>query len=115
MKASLEYLENYTGTRKIAVLGDMFELGENSLKLHMDVLEYALESNIDKIVVTGENMNKAAKRIDDNRIIAFDNKEEIIQNIAEILCRNSIIAIKASRGMKFENITEKILAKYNVL
>ena len=115
MKSLINTVSKANVSNKIMILGDMFELGENSLKLHMDVLEYALESNIDKIVVTGENMNKAAKRIDDNRIIAFDNKEEIIQNIAEILCRNSIIAIKASRGMKFENITEKILAKYNVL
>ena len=37
MKASIEFLKNYTGTRKIAVLGDMFELGEYSKELHEKV------------------------------------------------------------------------------
>ena len=53
MKASLEFLGKHTGVRKIAVLGDMFELGEFSEKLHKKVGEEVAKRNIDILICAG--------------------------------------------------------------
>ena len=47
MKASLEFLAAYAGERKIAVLGDMFELGEYAVDLHREVGKEVAQKNID--------------------------------------------------------------------
>ena len=55
MKMSIEYLSNYEGKRKIAVLGDMFELGEHAKELHEKVGEEIAKNNIDILICSGEN------------------------------------------------------------
>lgn len=115
MKSLINTVKEADTKSKMLVLGDMFELGEQSDELHIQVLEYAVKSGIDKIFVTGENMNKAANALKDGSISCFETKEELINNLDKIIVPYSIVGIKASRGMKFENITEKILEKYRVL
>ena len=61
MKASLEFLQNYTGTRKIAVLGDMFELGEFSTELHRKVGKEVVNNNIDILLNRINTINKILK------------------------------------------------------
>lgn len=115
MKSLINTVKKADVENKILILGDMFELGENSINLHKEVLEYAINCGITKVVVTGENMKEAASCLNSNVITAFDLKEILINNLEKIVIPGSIVAIKASRGMKFENITEKILEKYEVL
>lgn len=115
MKSLIDTVKKADKENKILILGDMFELGEDSFKLHKEVLEYGINAGATKIIVTGENMKQAANMLQKDVIKAYKDKEELIDNVAEIVEHNSIIAIKASRGMKFENITEKILEKYVVL
>lgn len=115
MKSLINTVKKADKENKILILGDMFELGEKSKELHTQVLEYAIENGIDKIFVTGENMKEAARVLQNSSVMCFENKEELINSLQDIVVSNSIIAVKASRGMKFENITEKILEKYIVL
>ncbi len=115
MKSLIDTVKRGNKENKILILGDMFELGENSIELHKQVLEYAINARATKIVVTGENMKKAANEMKNDVIMVYDNKEELIEDIDKIIEKNSIVALKASRGMKFENITEKILEKYKAL
>ena len=115
MKSLIDTVKKADVKNKILILGDMFELGENSIELHKQVLEYAINSNITKIVVAGENMKQAAITLDTSIIIIRESKEMLINDIESIILKDGIVAIKASRGMKFEKITEKILEKYDVL
>jgi len=115
MKSLIDTVKSGNKENKILILGDMFELGENSIDLHKQVLEYGINAGVSKIVVTGENMKRAVNEMQSNLIKAYNNKEELINYLDEIIEKNSIVAIKASRGMKFENITEKILEKYKAL
>ena len=115
MKSLIDTVKNADKENKILILGDMFELGENSLELHKQVLQYAIDCKITNIVVTGDNMKQAASMMQKDEITIFTDKTSLIENIEKIVESNSIIAIKASRGMKFENMTEKILEKYIVL
>lgn len=115
MKSLINTVKKADVENKILILGDMFELGKNSLKLHGEVLEYAINCGITKVLVTGENMKEAANRLNNSVITSFDSKEALINSLEETVTPNSIVALKASRGMKFENITEKVLEKYTVL
>ena len=115
MKSLIDTVKKSDSKNKILILGDMFELGENSIKLHEEILYYAIKAGITRIVVTGENMKEAATNINNDIIEVFDTKEELINNIENRISADSIVAIKASRGMKFENITEKILEIYDAL
>ena len=116
MKSLIDTVKKADVQNKILILGDMFELGENSLKLHEEVLQYAIDNGINIISTLGENMQEAAFGVNIKgsgaHIWWHADKDELFKKIDEIVIPNSIVAIKASRGMKFENITEKILEKY---
>jgi len=115
MKSLIDTVKKADTENKILIIGDMLELGDQSIKLHADVLQYALDNGITKIFVTGDNMKLACQMLKDTNIVQYETKEDLIQDIEQIVVKNSIIAIKASRGMKFENITKEILEKYIVL
>lgn len=109
MKSLIDTVKKADIENKILILGDMFELGEDSIKLHVEVLEHAINSGINKIIVTGNNMKQACSVLSNSPVVCYEDKQQLIENIKELICSNSIVAIKASRGMKFENITEKVL------
>ncbi len=97
--------------KKIAVIGDMFELGQLSEELHSKLGEYISQSNIDIVVGTGElikwslnNINKTKKTVK-----YFKDKSKIIEFLKKTISESDLLLIKASRGMKFEEITEGIL------
>lgn len=114
MQASLKYLSRLKSDRKIAVLGDMFELGEYSKQLHEKVGEEVVKNNIDVLICTGDSAKsivEIAKRngMSKNNIYYFENKNEIEKFIKQIWKKGDVILFKASNGMKFFEIVEKLL------
>ena len=111
MKASLKYLSKFKENRKIAVLGDMLELGEYSQKLHEQVGEEVYQNKIDILMCSGENAKyivKKAKEVGMKNIYYFETKEEITNKLKEIAKSGDIILFKASNGMRFFDIAENI-------
>ena len=111
MKASLEYLGNYTATRRIAVLGEMFELGEFAEELHKKVGEEVAKNNIDILICSGENSKyiiETAKLNKDIQIFFINNNEEIVEKLKEELQNGDVVLVKASNGMKFFEICQKL-------
>lgn len=111
MKASLEYLENYDGIRKIAVLGDMFELGEFSEELHRNVGKEVAKRNIDILICSGKNSKYIIEEAEKNPKIKtyyFNNNEQIVEKISQESRNGDIILVKASNGMKFFEICQKV-------
>lgn len=111
MKASLEFLEKYTGTRKIAVLGDMFELGEYSEELHRKVGKEVAEKDIDILICAGEASKFIITEAERNAKIKtyyFNNNEEIVEKLSQELKNGDVILVKASNGMKFFEICQKL-------
>lgn len=108
MKAALEYLRNIGGRRRIAILGDMLELGDFSEKIHSDVGSEVYD--IDLLITVGKESKNIAKnaRISGDKIFSFDNNDDAIEKISNIISENDLILVKASNGMKFSNIVEKI-------
>ena len=106
MKYALEYLNNIKGTRKIAILGDMLELGEFSEKLHEKVGE---EVKADILITVGneaKNIAKAAKNV--KEIYIYNNNKEAANKIKNIMKNGDVILLKASNGMKFGEILQEI-------
>ena len=111
MKASLEFLQNYTGARKIAVLGDMFELGEFSEELHKKVGEEVARRNIDILICSGENSKYIIQEAENNiktQTYYINNNEEIVEKLCQELKNGDIVLVKASNGMKFFEICQKL-------
>lgn len=111
MKASIESLAKMDGNRKIAILGDMLELGEFSKKLHSDIGEEVYNNNIDILFIVGEeskNIAESAKKkgMKKNNIFVLNNNEEVINLIAKIKEKGDCILIKASNGMHFKEIVD---------
>ena len=111
MRASIEFLANHTGTRKIAVLGDMFELGKYSEELHRNVGKEVASHDIDVLICAGENSKYIIEEAQKNKKIEtfyFHNNEEIVEKLTQELREGDIVLVKASNGMKFFEICQKL-------
>lgn len=107
MKASLDVLATALG-RKVAILGDMGELGANERALHYTVGEHAAKKNIDLLLCVGtlsEEIAKGAKAKNPSmNACVFTTKEELLEKLPELLLKGDSILIKASHFMQFEKI-----------
>ena len=106
MKAALDVLKNYTGNRKVAILGTMNELGDEAPKAHEGVGEYA-KNKADILIVVGEYSDNYKKGYG-NDVIIYNNKEQPISNLKDVITLGDIILVKASRGKKFEEIVKML-------
>ena len=113
MAASLKYLASLENKRKIAVLGDMFELGDYSEELHKKVGQEVAKNKIDILICAGENAkhiyDEAIKGgIDPEKAHYFKEKEDIIEFVKPLINSQDVILFKASNGMKFFNLVEEL-------
>lgn len=107
MKAAIEYLEKIEGKRKIAVLGDMKELGEYSESLHRKVGEEV--KDIDILITIGELAKCIEETADVREMLHFDNNESALEYFKKIMKKDDIILLKASNSMKFGDIAKELI------
>ena len=112
MKASINYLANLSNPRKIAFLGDMFELGEFSDKLHKKVGAIIEENKIDILICAGKNAKciyqgafEAGKT---ENVYYFEEKDEAFKFLTSHFKTGDAVLFKASNGMKFYDLVEKL-------
>lgn len=113
MKAAIEYLSDLKDGKKIAVLGDILELGKFGKEIHEKVGEEVYKSKIDILITVGELAKYIAETAEklgmkQDRIFVYDTKEDAIEKLKEIIETKDYILIKASNGMKFEEIVSAI-------
>ncbi len=101
MKASLDVL-NLADTRKVAILGDMFELGENEVELHKGIGEHLENTDIDLIICVGKLSHNIKPH--NKTVHYFNNLEELFTKINELIMERDTVLIKASHGMEFNKI-----------
>ncbi|MEG1819315.1 MAG: UDP-N-acetylmuramoyl-tripeptide--D-alanyl-D-alanine ligase [Oscillospiraceae bacterium] len=114
VKASLSTLHDMGSGRKIAVLGDMFELGSISNQAHYDSGLEAAKNEVDILFAFGEmskNTVKAAKKNGIKKAQGFTDKSKMIKVLEETLKENDTVLFKASRGMALEEVIEAIYDK----
>ena len=108
MKASIEYLAKTKGKRKIAILGDMLELGEFSEELHKKVGEVVSENNIDILITVGEMGRVISNTAHANgtKVYQCKDNEEAVSITKNLLQESDIVLVKASNGMRFIHIVD---------
>lgn len=114
MKAALETAAAIEGAgRRVAVLGDMAELGTISAKSHYEVGKIAAESGLDLLVTIGpeaQTLNQGAidAGLAKDRVHYYSDKEEALEFLLKFLKPKDLVLVKASRFMRFEQIVERL-------
>lgn len=111
MKAAIDLL-SMANTRKVAILGDMFELGNNEKALHEEVGTYAAYHKIDCVICVGNlcrHMYDGVKAVEsDSRAYYFEDRDIMLEHLGEILHTGDTVLVKASHGMHFEEVVKQI-------
>ena len=112
MQYAIKYLGSLGG-RKIAVLGDMKELGDYSIKLHKDIGKLIYEEKIDVLITVGNDSKYINETLinygfNKSNCYHFENNEEAIKLINKIKKHKDNILVKASNSMNFKEIINNI-------
>ena len=112
IKSSLEILKKEPGKRRIAVIGDILELGEYSRSIHTEVGEELFKSNLDIIVTIGEDSRYADEYLIEHgfsNLHHFMREEESEEFIKNLLKDGDVVLLKGSHGINLKNIVLYLL------
>jgi UDP-N-acetylmuramoyl-tripeptide--D-alanyl-D-alanine ligase len=118
MASAFHTLETFPcAGKKIAVLGDMLELGQISSSAHYDVGKQVAEVPVDTLFLLGEYANDVsqgaqAKGMTETNIFIGDSHEQLADELANHVKQQDIILFKASRGMAMEKVIEHYLKRF---
>ncbi|PIE48637.1 MAG: UDP-N-acetylmuramoyl-tripeptide--D-alanyl-D-alanine ligase [Flavobacteriales bacterium] len=104
MLAALENLAGLKVEKKIAILGDMFELGDSALEEHQRIVDVCQEVEIDKVFIIGELFNQCL--VLSEKIEKYSSFEKAIEVFESLKNAGATILIKGSRGMALERVTK---------
>lgn len=113
MKAAIETIKQLEGfTKRILVLGDIYELGKDEKMLHRSVAD-VITSPITHVFTVGVKGKWIAEALLEQnnaqlKVSSYETKEELTEKLVPLLDLGSIVLIKASRGMKLETITKEL-------
>ena len=105
MRSSLDVLSAYKNCRKVAILGDMYELGDESERAHFEVGEYA-KDKVDILIVIGRYIKNFKDGFNNDNIIMYNTKEECIKELKNFVNLVEVVLIKASRGVNLEDVVK---------
>lgn len=114
MMAALAVLGAYQGQRRVAVLGDMYELGQYEAWGHEQVGQRAVDLGIEKLVVVGalgKMIGLAALACGQLKADVFfaEDNQAAVDVLEQMLLPHDVVLVKGSRGVKMEEIVEKIM------
>ena len=111
MKSGLITINKFNG-RKIAVLGDMLELGAYSKQLHFEIGKFFQTLNYNKLYLFGNEskyIEEGAKNFVNTKW--YESKEELVSDLKSDMKSGDVIYFKASNGMKFNTIIEELKSR----
>jgi len=106
MEAAILNLAKMNAPRKVAILGDMFELGDDAVAEHKRVGELLADVNITEVFLVGSLMSSAKEA--NKAAHHFSTKQELVDFLQVHPILNATILVKASRGIGLETIVEKL-------
>jgi len=118
MLSALKVLSKGNAKRRIAVLGDMYEMGNYSEAAHKRVGYMVKDNNIDILITVGKeslNIGKGAieKGFLKSNQYHFTKNHDVIKFLQDMICSEDFILIKGSRGMKMEEIVQSLQERSN--
>ena len=111
MRVALQTTADIAKGRKIAVLGDMLELGKISEKAHYEIGEEVVKNNFEVLITFGELgkfIAEGARAAGLKQVFISDTHEEAAKYVVQVLKKGDTVLFKGSRGMKMERIIEMI-------
>ena len=104
MKAALLNFEKLNNKIKIAVLGDMFELGKDAEKEHLYIADLCSTLLLDKVILVGKNFFKTT--LVSTKVMSYKSFEDFKNHVDLSKIENKTFLIKGSRGMALERVLE---------
>ncbi len=99
--------------RRIAVLGDMRELGVHSGALHGELADVIAEAGIDRVFLAGPEMATVAQRLPATILVAHrTTSDDLAPLVAADLRAGDIVMVKSSNGMRFDRIVERLTTQF---
>ena len=111
MKEALKLLQERGGQRKIAILGDMLELGNKAELYHYQLGKQAGESGVDALFILGEfskEVSRGAGETGMKNTFFFQDREKLKNELFPYLKKGDSLLVKGSRGMKMEEVVEDL-------
>lgn len=104
---AIDSLKAATG-RKVCILGDMLEMGQNKEKLHSKVGKYASSSGVDLLLAVGELSKNTCTAAEEISSIHFETNAELISNLPALIQKGDTVLVKASHSMRFDEISDAL-------
>ena len=110
MRAALDDLAASEGNRRVAVLGDMLELGGEERRLHREIGAYARARGIDLLLTVGPRASEMGKGKGDweGAVYSAPDAAEAAKLLGRLLHDGDVVLIKGSRGMKLERVAQAL-------
>ena len=108
MEAALKNFDALQAEHKAVLLGDMLELGEDSIAEHIRIASMALESGFETICFVGSEFRKALEQVSDHRAVVFDTSAELAAWLSDHPQTGFTYLIKGSRGTRMEKVIEML-------
>jgi len=106
MQVAIENIGKLQADRKVLILGDMFELGDESPAEHAAIIKKALDTDVDERIFIGKDFaaQESGIKNQESGVKFYNTAEEAIEGLKEHPIKNSTILIKGSRGMALERL-----------
>lgn len=110
MAAALDNFSNVVADNKVAMLGDMLELGDDSQAEHEAVIRAAMDRGFSKVYFVGGEFSKAASNMDTDptKAMFFDTSDLLKSHIQEMPVEGAVVLIKGSRGTRMEKVIDSL-------
>jgi len=109
MRATLEFLSQVPGARKVAIIGDMLELGASARDIHREIGGYAMALGIDALFALGELGKEYVAGANDPRAQWFPEHAQAANAAGALLQPGDVVLVKGSRSMRMELVVEQLV------
>jgi UDP-N-acetylmuramyl pentapeptide synthase len=109
MRAALDDLAETASGRRVAVLGDMRELGADERRYHAELGAWARDAGVDVLVTVGELAGHAAAGYGGESVHAVPDAAAAAELVPKLLEPGDTVLVKASRGVGLEAVTEALI------
>ena len=117
MQVALDFLAGIPGAgRRIAVLGDMLELGEGGPALHQEVGSLVSQTNVHTLIALGPEAKHIARGahqagMERDHVHHATSQQEALSLLADLMQPQDVVLLKGSRGMAMERLVEALVAE----